>query len=51
MKTSRPMWVCVAALFALMACAWTAMFFFAGKAQVKSVPLAATAPAKTAETR
>lgn len=30
----------VATLFALMACAWTAMFFFAGKAHVESVPLA-----------
>ena len=40
MKTSsRSMWVCVVGLFALMACAWTAMFFFAGKAQVESVPL------------
>lgn len=41
MKTSKSLWACVLGLFALMACAWTAMFFFAGKAQVKSVPLAA----------
>ena len=38
------MWMCVASLFALMACAWILMFFFAGKAQVKSVPLAVAKP-------
>ena len=44
MKTSKSLWACVLALFALMACAWTAMFFFAGKAQVKSVPLVTEGP-------
>ena len=39
MRSSASLWVCVAALFGLMLCAWTAMFLFAGKAQVKSVPL------------
>lgn len=39
MKTSRAMWAGVIGVFALMACAWTAMFFFAGKAEVRSVPL------------
>lgn len=50
MKTPRSLWLCVAGLFALMACAWTAMFFFAGKVQVKTVPLAPSAE-KAAEAR
>ncbi len=45
MKSSRAMWAGVIGLFALMLCAWTAMFFFAGRAGVKSVPLAPTAAA------
>ena len=40
MKTSLVVSLAVAGLFALMACAWTAMFFFAGRAHVESVPLA-----------
>lgn len=44
MKTSKSLWACVLALFALMTCAWTAMFFFAGKAQVRSVPLVVASP-------
>ena len=39
MKSSRWLWVCVAGIFLLMVCAWTTMFFFAGRAQVQSVPL------------
>jgi hypothetical protein len=39
MKSSRWLWVCVGGIFLLMACAWTTMFFFAGRAQVQSVPL------------
>lgn len=39
MKTSRSMWLGVIGVFVLMACAWTAMFFFAGKAKVESVPV------------
>jgi hypothetical protein len=35
------LWWWVGGLFLLMACAWTAMFFFAGRAHVESVPLAA----------
>jgi len=44
MKSSAWLWTGVSAVFLLLACAWTAMFFFAGRAEVKSVPLA-TAPA------
>lgn len=39
MKSSATLWACVAAVFVLMAIAWTAMFFFAGKARVRSVPV------------
>ena len=39
MKSSGWLWGGVAVLFLLMACAWTAMFFFAGRAGVESVPL------------
>lgn len=41
MKSSSWLWAGVALLFALMACAWTAMFFFARSAHVETVPLAA----------
>ncbi len=43
----------VAALFGLMACAWSAMFYFAGLAHVESVPLAVptAAPAQHPEAR
>ncbi|MEO0054272.1 MAG: hypothetical protein RLZZ50_219 [Verrucomicrobiota bacterium] len=43
MKSSGWLWGGVALLFALMGCAWTAMFFFARSARVESVPLAAPA--------
>ena len=43
------LWLGVGGAFVLLLAAWTAMFFFAGKVQVKSVPLAA--PAKGAEAR
>jgi len=43
MKSSAWLWGGVAAIFLLMACAWTAMFFFAGRAQVQSVPLSPAA--------
>ena len=39
MKTGTLVALAVAGLFALMACAWSAMFFFAGQAHVESVPL------------
>lgn len=42
MKSSAWLWGCVTLVFALMACAWTAMFFFARAAGVESVPLSAT---------
>jgi hypothetical protein len=41
MKPSTKVGLLVAALFTLMACAWSAMFYFAGRAHVESVPLAA----------
>lgn len=41
MKPGTVVGLAVTALFALMACAWAAMFFFAGQAHVESVPLAA----------
>lgn len=50
MKSSGWLWTSVAALFVLMACAWTALFYFARQAQVQSVPLAAPA-AQTTEGR
>ncbi len=43
MKSSGWLWGGVALVFAHMACAWTAMFFFARSARVESVPLAAPA--------
>lgn len=43
MKSSKWLWVGVALVFALMVCAWTAMFMFARRAHVESVPLAAPA--------
>ena len=39
-KNSASLWIAVAVVFALMACAWTAMFFFASQAKVESVPIA-----------
>ena len=45
MKTSVWLWGGVAGLFFLLACAWTAMFFFAGRARVESVPLASSSAA------
>lgn len=50
MKPGVWLWFSVAVLFALMACAWTAMFFFAGKALVEPVPLDVPA-AQTTEAR
>jgi hypothetical protein len=42
-KTSSvPMWIGVGVVFALMAMAWTAMFFFASKYRAESVPLEKT---------
>ncbi len=48
MKPSRWVWAGVAGLFVLMACAWTAMFFFAGRAHVETVPLVTAPPAEDA---
>lgn len=42
MKTGTFVALAVAGLFVLMAGAWSAMFFFAGRAHVESVPLATT---------
>jgi hypothetical protein len=42
MKSPTWLWLAVATLFALMACAWTAIFFFADQAHVESVPLVTT---------
>jgi flagellar basal body-associated protein FliL len=36
---SLTMWIGVGVVFALMALAWTAMFFFASKHRAESVPL------------
>ena len=47
MKSSRWLWVCVGGIFLLMACAWTTMFFFAGRAQVRSVPLVSQSRAES----
>jgi hypothetical protein len=46
MRASFRLWGAVAALFVLMGCAWAAMFVFAGRARVETVPLVATPPAK-----
>lgn len=43
MKPGTKVALLVIALFSLMACAWTALFYVAGRAHVESVPLAATA--------
>lgn len=43
MKPGVKVALLVVALFALMACAWAALFFAAGRAQVKTVPLATSA--------
>ncbi len=40
MKTGTLVALAVAGLFLLMACAWSALFFFADRAHVESVPLA-----------
>jgi hypothetical protein len=47
MKSASWLWFAVAALFALMACAWTAMFFFARQARVEAVPLVPVARAES----
>jgi hypothetical protein len=39
MKPGASMWFAVAGFFALMGCAWAAMFFFAGRAKIETVPL------------
>ncbi len=39
--SSTTMWIGVGVVFALMALAWTAMFFFASKYRAESVPLPA----------
>jgi len=38
-SNSTTMWIGVGVVFALMALAWTAMFFFASKYRAESVPL------------
>ncbi len=38
-KTSKGLWIGVGVVFALMALAWTAMFFFASKYRAVDVPL------------
>ncbi len=43
MKASSWLWLGVGGAFALLLTAWTAMFFFAGRAQVQPVPLVAAA--------
>lgn len=40
------LWIGVGAVFALMALAWTAMFFFASKYRAESVPLEKTGEAR-----
>lgn len=45
-KSGAAIWIGVGVVFALMALAWTAMFFFASKYRAESVPLE-----KPAETR
>ena len=40
MKRGRGIWIGVAVVFALMALAWTGLFYAAGKAHVQTVPLA-----------
>lgn len=45
MKPGAGIWVGVAVVFGLMALAWTALFFAAGRAEVKTVPLAPAAEA------
>ena len=39
MKGGGFLWLAVGLAFALLATAWAAMFFFAGKANIDSVPL------------
>ena len=39
MKSSKWLWAGVVLVFALMLCAWTAMFLFSRQAHVESVPL------------
>ncbi len=48
MKTGTKVACLVLALFALMACAWTAMFHFAAQADTRTVPLATARPAQEA---
>lgn len=40
MKRGSGIWIGVAVGFALMALAWTGMFYAAGRAKVRTVPLA-----------
>jgi flagellar basal body-associated protein FliL len=40
-SSSSTMWIGVGVVFALMALAWTAMFFFASKYRAESIPLPA----------
>jgi hypothetical protein len=39
MKPGTGIWFAVGGLFALLGCAWTAMFFFAGRAKIERVEL------------
>ncbi len=43
MKRGAGIWIGVALGFTLMALAWTGLFYAAGQAKVRTVPLAATA--------
>ncbi len=44
--SSATLWIGVGVVFALMALAWTAMFFFASKYRAESVPLEKTTEAR-----
>jgi hypothetical protein len=46
MKPGVKVALLVAALFSLMACAWTGLFYAAARARVESVPLATPAKAE-----
>jgi hypothetical protein len=48
MKAGAGLWLGVALAFALLAAAWVALFFFAGRANVQTVPLATPAAAEGA---
>lgn len=49
MKPGTKVALLVVALFSLMACAWTVLFYVAGRAHVETVPL--VAPVGKAEAR